>query len=200
MTNKMIKKKVKNNLEVRQFDCHELRTIKDEKGKKKVKGYAAVFNSLSEDLGGFREKINRNAFDNVLDDDVVAVFNHDMNMVLGRTSSGTLKISVDERGLFTEIDMPNTTLGNDLTELVERGDISKMSFGFYVDRDAWIESETDFVREVKEVKRLIDVSLVTKPAYNDTSVAVRSLDNYRQHKTELNNLNKYKIKLLNLKK
>jgi len=164
MTNKMIKKKVKNNLEVRQFDCHELRTIKDEKGKKKVKGYAAVFNSLSEDLGGFREKINRNAFDNVLDDDVVAVFNHDMNMVLGRTSSGTLKISVDERGLFTEIDMPNTTLGNDLTELVERGDISKMSFGFYVDRDAWIESETDCVRVVKVVKRLIDDSIVKKRA------------------------------------
>ncbi len=196
----MISRKIKNNLEVRQFDCHELRAEKDEKGKKKVKGYAAVFNSLSEDLGGFREKINRNAFDNVLDDDVVAVFNHDMNMVLGRSSSGTLKLSVDERGLFTEIDMPNTTLGNDLIELVERGDISKMSFGFYVDRDAWIESETDFVREVKEVKRLIDVSLVTKPAYNDTSVAVRSLDKYRQHKTELNNLNKYKIKLLKLKK
>jgi HK97 family phage prohead protease len=188
------------NLEIRQFDCHELRTYHDKKGKKKVRGYAAVFNSLSEDLGGFREKINRNAFDNVLDDDVVAVFNHDMNMVLGRTTSGTLKLSVDDRGLFTEIDMPNTTLGNDLTELVERGDISKMSFGFYVDRDEWEESEQDFVREVKEVKKLIDVSLVTKPAYNETSVAVRSLDNFKQHKTELNTLNKLKIKLLNLKK
>lgn len=188
------------NLEIRQFDCHELRAEKDEKGKKKVKGYAAVFNSLSEDLGGFREKINRNAFDNVLDNDVVAVFNHDMNMILGRTTSGTLKLSVDERGLLTEIDMPNTTLGNDLIELVERGDISKMSFGFYVDRDEWIESERDFVREVKEVKRLIDVSLVTKPAYNDTSVAIRSLDNHKQHKTQTNNLNIYKYKLLKLKK
>tara|TARA_R100000329_G_C7610729_1_gene216713 strand:- start:945 stop:1538 length:594 start_codon:yes stop_codon:yes gene_type:complete len=197
----MTKKKMNNNLEVRQFECHDLRAYKDDKDKKKkVRGYAAVFNSLSEDLGGFREKINRNAFDNVLDDDVVAVFNHDMNMVLGRTTSGTLKISVDERGLLTEIDMPNTTLGNDLVELVERGDISKMSFGFYVDRDAWIESENDFVREVKEVKRLIDVSLVTKPAYNDTSVAVRSLDNYKQQKTETNSINQYKIKLLKLRK
>jgi len=191
---------MKKNLEIRQFDCHELRAEKDEKGKKKVKGYAAVFNSLSEDLGGFREKINRNAFDNVLDNDVVAVFNHDMNMILGRTTSGTLKLSVDERGLLTEIDMPNTTLGNDLIELVERGDISKMSFGFYVDRDEWIESERDFVREVKEVKKLIDVSLVTKPAYNDTSVAIRSLDNHKQHKTQTNNLNIYKYKLLKLKK
>ena len=191
---------MKKNLEIRQFDCHELRAEKDEKGKKKVKGYAAVFNSLSEDLGGFREKINRNAFDNVLDNDVVAVFNHDMNMILGRTTSGTLKLSVDERGLLTEIDMPNTTLGNDLIELVERGDISKMSFGFYVDREEWIESERDFVREVKEVKKLIDVSLVTKPAYNDTSVAIRSLDNHKQHKTQTNNLNIYKYKLLKLKK
>lgn len=196
----MKQKKINKNIEIRQFDCHDLRAYKDKDKKKKVRGYAAVFDSLSEDLGGFREKINRNAFDNVLDNDVVAVFNHDMNMILGRTTSGTLKLSVDERGLLTEIDMPNTTLGNDLVELVERGDISKMSFGFFVDRDAWIESENDFVREVKEVKKLIDVSLVTKPAYNDTSAAVRSLDNYKQQKTETNSINQYKIKLLKLKK
>lgn len=188
-------------MEIRQFECHDLRAYHDDENKKKkVRGYAAVFNSLSEDLGGFREKINRNAFDNVLDNDVVAVFNHDMNMVLGRTSSGTLKLSVDDRGLFTEIDMPNTTLGNDLIELVERGDISKMSFGFYVDRDEWQESEKDFIREVKEVKKLIDVSLVTKPAYNETSAAVRSLNIFKEQKTETNTINKLKVKLLKLKK
>ena len=190
----------KNNLEIRQFECHELRAEKDKKGKAKVKGYAAVFNSLSEDLGGFKERINPTAFDNVLDNDVVALFNHDNNMVLGRSTAGTLKLSVDERGLYTEIDMPNTTLGNDLTELVARGDISKMSFGFYVDRDDWEESERGFIREVKEVKRLVDVSLVTRPAYNDTHAAVRSLDVFKQSKTENNTINKLKVKLLKLKK
>ena len=67
---------------------------------------------------------------------------------------------------------------------MERGDISKMSFGFYVDKDNWEESERGFVREVKEVKRLVDVSIVTRPAYNDTSVGLRSLDLFKNNKKE----------------
>tara|TARA_R100000951_G_scaffold111786_1_gene111223 strand:+ start:77 stop:655 length:579 start_codon:yes stop_codon:yes gene_type:complete len=191
--------KQKNNLETRQFDCAELRAERTKDGVI-VRGYAAVFDSLSEDLGGFKEKINRSAFDNVLNNDVVALLNHDNNIVFGRTTSGTLKLSVDERGLVSEIRMPNTQQANDTIELMERGDISKMSFGFYVDRDKWEESERGFVREVKEVKRLIDVSLVTRPAYNETTAAVRSLNLYRSEKPQNTNLNKLKYKLLKLKK
>ena len=99
--------KQKNNLETRQFDCAELRAERTKDGVI-VRGYAAVFDSLSEDLGGFKEKINRSAFDNVLNNDVVALLNHDNNIVFGRTTSGTLKLSVDERGLVSEIRMPNT--------------------------------------------------------------------------------------------
>ena len=194
----MKQKKLKNNLEVRQFDCQELRAENTADGVI-VRGYAAVFDSLSEDLGGFKETINRSAFDGVLEDDVVALLNHDNNIVFGRTSSGTLKLSVDERGLVSEIKMPNTQAAKDTIALMERGDISKMSFGFYVNKDDWKESERGFVREVKEVKRLVVISIVTRPAYNETSVGLRSLDLYRQSKTEDLGLSKLKFKLLKLK-
>ena len=116
MTNKNNNQKTKN-LEIRQFDCGELRTEQTENGETIVRGYAAVFNELSEDLGGFREKIHRDAFNNVLTDDVVALLNHDNSVVFGRTSSGTLKLSTDERGLVSEIRMPNTQAAKDTVEL-----------------------------------------------------------------------------------
>ena len=183
-------------MEIRQFNVSEFRYDKAEDGGTIVRGYAAVFNELSEDLGGFKEKINNRAFDNVLENDVVALLNHDNNIVFGRTSSGTLKLSVDERGLVSEIRMPNTTAGNDTLELMKRGDINKMSFGFVVDKDKWIESERGYVREVKEVKRLIDVSLVTRPAYKNTSVAIRSLDIFKNQKPKLMSTLKNKVKFL----
>ena len=186
-------KNQKNKLEVRQFDCAELRAEETSDGVI-VRGYAAVFDSLSEDLGGFKETINRNAFNGVLTNDVVALLNHDNNIVFGRTSSGTLKLSTDERGLISEIKMPNTQAAKDTVELMKRGDISKMSFGFIVDADKWQESERGFVREVKEVKRLIDVSLVTRPAYPQTSAAVRSLDIYKNTKTKDLGLIKNKLR------
>jgi HK97 family phage prohead protease len=195
----MKNKTKKNNLEVRQYECQELRAERTNDGVI-VRGYAAVFDSLSEDLGGFKETINKRAFDNVMNDDVVALLNHDNNIVFGRTSSGTLKLSVDERGLVSEIRMPNTSIANDTITLMERGDISKMSFGFYVDKDKWQESERGFVREVQEVKRLVDVSLVTRPAYNETTAAVRSLDLFKQSKPASLELRKLKHKLLKFKK
>ena len=187
-------------LEIRQFECSELRAEKTETGDTIVRGYAAVFDQLSEDLGGFKEKINNRAFDKVLNNDVVALLNHDNNIVFGRTTSGTLKLSVDERGLVSEIKMPNTQAAKDTIELMERGDISKMSFGFYVDKDKWEEDSTGFVREVKEVKRLIDVSLVTRPAYPQTSAAVRSLDHHKVINKDNVKTRKSKLKLLKLKK
>ena len=192
-----------NNLEKRIYNCKELRYHEDEHGKKKVRGYAAVFNELSEDLGNFREKINPDAFNNVLDNDVVALLNHDMDNLFGRTSNGTVKLSVDERGLFTEIDMPNTQLAKDTIELMERGDISQMSFGFYVGQDSWNKSDAGNIRTIEEISRLVDISLVTIPAYPQTSASVRSLlDNIDKEEERKDNVQvrKNKLKMLKLKK
>ena len=81
-----------------------------------IRGYAAVYGSDSEWMGGFYEQIERGAFDDVLDNDVRAYFNHDENLILGRVSSGTLRISTDKKGLYYEVDLPNTTYANDLME------------------------------------------------------------------------------------
>ena len=151
MTNKNNNQKTKN-LEIRQFDCEELRTEQTENGETIVRGYAAVFNELSEDLGGFREKIHRDAFNNVLTDDVVALLNHDNSVVFGRTSSGTLKLSTDERGLVSEIRMPNTQAAKDTVELMKRGDISKMSFGFYVDKDKYQDQFKEYLEMINKMK------------------------------------------------
>ena len=158
---------------------------------KTVTGYAAVFNSLSEEMWGFRERIDPAAFREADISDVRALFNHDPNMLLARTSSGTLKLEVDERGLRYSFDLPDTTAGRDLGELLRRGDVTQSSFGFTIADDEWIESRDndgnveEVTRVIKKVKRLYDVSPVTYPAYPDTSVAVRSLEKWREeHATE----------------
>lgn len=149
-------------------------------GKDVVIGHAAVFNSLSEDLGGFREKIQPGAFDDVLENDVRAYFNHDPNYLLGRTSAGTLRLSVDEQGLRYELDVPNTTAGRDLKENMRLGNITQSSFAFTIGRDgdAWERNEDGAdIRIIKKVNRLYDVSPVSLPAYpsaNDLALATRS--------------------------
>jgi HK97 family phage prohead protease len=191
---------MKNEKETRQFNAPELRAETDEAGNTVLTGYAAVFGELSEDLGGFKEIIHRNAFDNVLNDDVVFLLNHDNNIVFGRSSSGTLKLSVDERGLKTEVKMPNTGPANDAVELMKRGDLSKMSFGFFIESDKWKESERGFIREVTEVKRLTDVSLVTRPAYPQTSASIRSLEEFKYECRDNVQARKNKLRILKLKK
>src|SRR5690606_32247160 len=151
--------------------------VRAEDGKRKIVGYAAVFEQLSEPLyGGFREKIARGAFKKTLREaDVRALWNHDPNYVLGRTKSGTLKLHEDDRGLAIEIDPPDTQWARDLMTSIERGDIDQMSFGFRVVKDDW-ERKPDgtIIRTLKEVQ-LFDVSPVTFPAYPQTSVQVRDM-------------------------
>ena len=131
-----------------------------------IRGYAAVFNSVSEDLGGFVEYIEPRAFDNVMDNDVRALFNHDFNYLLGRTSAGTLKIWTDERGLGYEAQLPDTSYAKDLAVLMERGDVTQSSFAFMVDQDRWeVDDEGNYTRYIESVSRLIDVSPVVLPAY-----------------------------------
>jgi len=137
---------------------------------KTVTGYAAVFGVQSNDLGGFREQIAPGAFDEVLrgDTDVRCLLNHDANIVLGRTKSGTLRLSSDSRGLRFECDLPETR--SDLKEAVERGDIDGASFRFKVGEEDW-QGE---VRTVKTIKELHDVTLATYPAYPQASIEMRT--------------------------
>lgn len=139
-------------------------------------GYAAVFNSLSEDLGGFRELVSPVAFKKTLKDraDVRALFNHDRNFVLGRTKSGTLRMSTDDHGLHVDVDLPDTSYARDLHVLMERGDVNQMSFAFNTIKDSWDSGSTPPTRTLNEV-RLHDVSIVTVPAYPETSAEARSM-------------------------
>jgi HK97 family phage prohead protease len=141
-----------------------------------LRGHAAVFNSLSEDLGGFREQIAPGAFASaIVEDDVRALFNHDPNYVLGRSKAGTLRMREDEQGLQVEIDPPNTAVARHILESIRRGDVSQMSFGFVVRQDSWQRTaDGSHLRTLHSV-RLFDVSPVTYPAYAATDVAVRSL-------------------------
>lgn len=153
----------------------ELRTIGDNPDAPMIVGYAAVFNELSDDLGGFRERIAPGAFAKSLGNDVRALFNHDTNFVLGRTTTRTLRLSEDERGLAIEIDPPPTTFARDMLAGMRRGDISQMSFGFRVlpGGDIWDNIDGEIVRTLTNVD-LFDVSVVAIPAYPQTTAEVRA--------------------------
>jgi len=141
-----------------------------------VEGYASVFNSMSEDLGGFREIILPGAFSEVLDNDVRALYNHDSNYLLARTTSGTLELKEDEKGLYYRFEMPNTSYGNDMLELFRRGDLTQSSFGFTVEKDNWRMEDGQQVRYIERVGSLFDVSPVVFPAYSQASSGLRSAE------------------------
>jgi HK97 family phage prohead protease len=134
-----------------------------------VRGYAAVYNSDSEWMGGFYEQIAKGAFDDVMDNDTRAYWNHDESLLLGRVSSGTLRMSTDDRGLYYEVDLPNTSYANDLVELMKRGDVNQSSFAFLIERDRWEERDGKTYRIIEKVSRLLDVSPVSQPAYPDAT-------------------------------
>lgn len=147
-----------------------------------ITGYAAKFDKWSEPImGWFREKISRDAFTDTDMSDTIMCFNHEVTSILARTASGTLKLSTDQKGLRFEFDAPATNLGNDMLELVRRGDISKCSFKFTVDRDSWTYADKQNglqydERTVEHISKLYDVSLVVYPAYKDTEASVRELE------------------------
>lgn len=158
----------------------EIRSDGEGKESRTITGYAAVFNSDSVDMG-FTERLAPNCFDGVIDrSNVVALYNHsEANGVLARSvnGKGTLKLSVDEKGLLCEFEAPNTQLGNDMLESVRRGDISGMSFAFTVQKDSWENKGDDtYIRTIEQVQQLYDVSLVVTPAYEATSVETKGLD------------------------
>lgn len=138
-----------------------------------VAGYAAVFGQPSVLLyNQFREQIERGAFAGSLKDDVRAFWNHDDGIVLGRTTSGTLRLAEDAYGLRVEIDMPRER--PDLFESIERGDVNQMSFGFDTLLDAWDKDADGVILRTLRSVKLYEVSPVTFPAYPQTEIAQRS--------------------------
>jgi len=163
-------------------DADELVVETRSDGRAAIVGYAAVYNRLSLDLGGFREEILPGAFDRILSKrgkDVVALFNHDSNIVLGRSSSGTLELSSDEKGLKYVVTPPVSRA--DVLELIQRRDVRGSSFAFTVDpkNESFRTGEDGkAIRQIREVSGLYDVGPVLNPAYPSTSasVAMRSYE------------------------
>ena len=142
--------------------------------KRTLHGYAIVFDALSEDLGGFRERIHRSAVDASLRrrPDVMALAVHNHSHVLGRTASKTLRLRSDSYGLAVEVDLPDTTYARDLIEQIRRGDVLGMSFGFFDLRSEWTRVDGYDVRDVYDFD-LLEVSVTSSPAYPDTSVGLK---------------------------
>jgi HK97 family phage prohead protease len=137
-------------------------------------GYAAVFNSESQDLGGFVEILKPGCFtETLLNGDQRALWNHCHDHLLGRTKSGTLRLAEDDHGLRFELDVPDTSLGRDVYELVKRGDVDGVSFGFYSVHDEW--SADGKVNTVLEAD-LVEISPVVWPAYLEPKVEARSFN------------------------
>lgn len=147
----------------------------DDSGAKTLTGYAAKFNTPTGIADYFVEQIAPGAFTDTIKGDVRCLFNHQSDNVLGRTVSGTLRLSEDAIGLRFEVDLPDTTLGRDVAKLVERGDINGMSFGFRAVKQTW-DDTTDPPGRTLEKVEIGEISIVTFPAYPDTSVSLRSLE------------------------
>lgn len=156
---------------------------------KKLVGYAAKFSpNRSQDLGGFIEQIDAKAFTRSLSQgaDVRALINHDQNLILGRSTSGTLNLAVDSEGLLVEITPPDTSYARDLMVSMSRGDVTQMSFAFVTKKDSWDKEGDSNIRTLLDVD-LHDVSAVTYPAYLNTEIGLRSLQYYQemQHQKDL---------------
>lgn len=150
-------------------------------------GYAAVFNTETDIGGWFREKIAPGAFADAISmasADVHALFNHNPDLVLGRSRAGTLRLAEDEKGLRVEIDPPDTQDVRDLITKMKRGDIDQMSFAFTMRGgvQVWDEAQDPPLRTIEKVGELFDVSVVTRGAYPTTEVGVRSLEAFRKQR------------------
>jgi HK97 family phage prohead protease len=169
------------------FPSVELRAYKtEEESRMLVEGYAIVFNSESRDLGGFTEVVKENALDKALErnTDVLALYGHDYQNVLGRQSANTLQLEKDERGIKFTLDLPNTQLGRDVYTLVERGDLKGNSFGFTVEKDSWDKKGDKVIRTIEQVRDLFEISIVSLPAYEATELVKRNFEEFAEDITD----------------
>lgn len=177
---------------------------KDGETEKRTIGGSAAVTGVYTDMGWYLEKIEKNAFDNMRDDQCACLFNHDSNLVLARRSNDTLKLEAKDGGLDYTADVADTQTGRDVFTLIERGDVHQSSFAFTVKKSKWetvgradlkdtiddatldrlsYQGKVD-IRTIEEIDMLYDVSPVTYPAYQDTTVAKRSFDTYKSENTE----------------
>ena len=178
------------------IDNIEIRDGEEKDSEIYAEGYSLVFNSWSEDLGGFVETIKPSALEGSDLSDVRALFNHNADKILARSSAGTLDLEADEKGLKFRFKIPDTSYGKDIAENLRNGNINQCSFGFVLDENGdsfdFDEKRNIYKRTLKKIKSVTDISLVTYPAYSETSVApaLRSID-----KIEKNKLDREKQKL-----
>lgn len=168
------------NLEIRSFNIE----LRDEPESRHIEGYGSVFNERSLDLGGFVEMIAPGAFDGVIErSDVKCYLDHNPEkgiLARSRNGKGSLSLVVDEKGLQYSFDAPKTSLGDEVVEGLKRGDYSQSSFAFTVDDEVWTkEADGTYLRTITKIGGLYDVSIVANPAYEGTSVALRSLDAFK---------------------
>jgi HK97 family phage prohead protease len=148
---------------------------------KVIRGYAIMFDRMSENLGGFREIIKPEAMDRTLREgiDLRALVDHDTAKPIGRLSAGTLRVQKDQRGLLIEVDPPDTSYAHDIVESIRRRDVTGMSFGFRTIGEDWNDKTDPPTRSVTDMV-VREVSIVTFPAYPSTEVALRSLAAHRR--------------------
>ncbi|MCO7126632.1 HK97 family phage prohead protease [Sporolactobacillus shoreicorticis] len=185
----------------------EMRALTNQESNQKViSGYALEFNTLSDDLGGFRETLSQTCLQSTDLSDVRCLFNHDPNMILGRTGKN-LELTIDQKGLYFSCTLPDRDYANNVYQNIQDGLINQCSFGFVVadGGEAWSEDGNgDYIRTITNIAEIFDVSPVTVPAYRQTSVeaAQRSLNIFKQKQSETRNnaikLAKIKLKLAEL--
>lgn len=150
--------------------------------KNTIQGMAALFNKVTRIGNWFDEEILPGAFDDVMNDDVRCLFNHNPNYVLARSvdGKGSLKLELTAEGLQYSYDTPNRTYAKDLEDAIETGDVSGSSFAFRIKEQKWIQRKDDVeLRQIIKFEKLLDVAPVTFPAYPDASVGKRSLDTFK---------------------
>lgn len=186
----------------------EVRSSDTENESPKIAGYASVFDKETVIAGLFREVIKAGAFTRALNEkhDVRALVDHDPSKILGRTKSNTLTLREDKKGLYVEIEPPETQLGKDIVRSIARGDVDQMSFGFIPRKTTWREDADNDIPDLREIEDLdlFDVSVVTYPAYEDTEVSVRSAEeileseNPKKQEVNLLELQKQKLRLVEI--
>ena len=156
----------------------------DEDGSHYIEGYAIVFNRESKDLGGFKEIVDPSAMIDADMSDIMGRYNHEV--LIGRTTTGTMRYSVDDDGVRYSIKLPNTDYpGKYIYEMVERKDINGSSFAFDVKKggDKWEErNDGSMLRTIKSFSKIYDMGPVDNPAYADTTSAMRSMEKFKEVK------------------
>lgn len=175
--------------ETRELATDAIEIREDDDGNRTISGYAVKWEMKSQVLGmfyKFREQIKKGAFaDSLEKDDQRFLWSHDTSKVLGRTKNKTLRLEEDETGLRFELDLPNTTLGNDTYESIKRGDVDGVSFGFKVESDEVQEPDDDLPLRTITKARLLEVSAVAFPAYPDSEVSARGYDRMKEYEKEV---------------